>query len=725
MSTHHANGGVMWMNAGPSRRRLVQMPSMIPELMRHFHFLPLIVGTITAMAPVSASAADTHLRTLDANRHFLGALGPREWDFFAGKTPEGRVLAVNFSATANKEAATLFIRQQDVKMAWPVSLNGIKLGHLDLYEGHAVSMFSIPPNALKDGENTLTISSSGLPDDVIIGDIRLDDRPPSAALGGAKITVSVTAAGSDAGMPCRLTMIDEEGALTPVLATPAGETATRSGVVYTAHGHAEISVPAGRYTLHATRGFEYGLATAQVDVAAGESKKLALQLNREVPTPNLVACDTHVHSRTFSGHGDATDLERAITLAGEGIELPIATDHNRYADYVPAALQAGVRDYFTPVLGIEVTTPAGHFNAFPAAAQDAPLPNFKLSNWPEIMASIRAVPGLRVVIQNHPRDTHNNFIPFSRDHFNPVTGDNLRDDGAPFTFDAMELVNSGAMQTDFMQTYRDWFALLNHGYRITGVGSSDCHDVSRFIVGQARSYVVCQDNEPGKIDVDQACRSFKEGRVCVSLGLLTRIKVEERYEPGDLAQISGSEIHVQVRVLGPSWTRADKVELFQNGLKIREAKLDAPSAAAEKGVIDWRLPRPAHDVHLVAIASGPGVAENYWKQAPPYQPSSPVLNLRVIGSTNPVWVDADGDGKFTAPRDHAAALIKLAATDEPRALLGALKEGDAAVTSQAASLLHKKGIDLRSANFTDALNRSPAAVQQGFRDYLATISLER
>ena len=53
-----------------------------------------------------------------------------------------------------------------------------------------------------------------------------------------------------------------------------------------------------------------------------------LAIRREVATPGLVACDTHVHTLTNSGHGDATIAERVVTLAGEGIELPIATDHN-------------------------------------------------------------------------------------------------------------------------------------------------------------------------------------------------------------------------------------------------------------------------------------------------------------------------------------------------------------------------------------------------------------
>jgi hypothetical protein len=87
----------------------------------------------------------------------------------------------------------------------------------------------------------------------------------------------------------------------------------------------------------------------------------------------------------LSGHGDATLDERALTLAGEGIELAIATEHNRFADYTDAARRMNVANYFTCAIGNEVTTKTGHFIAFPAAATDAPVPDFSLTDWPALM----------------------------------------------------------------------------------------------------------------------------------------------------------------------------------------------------------------------------------------------------------------------------------------------------------------------------------------------------
>src|SRR5690606_16009075 len=151
-------------------------------------------------------------------------------------------------------------------------------------------------------------------------------------------------------------------------------------------------------------------------------------IRREVPTAGYVAADTHVHTLTHSGHGDATVNERMITLAAEGIELPIAADHNVQIDHRPFAREMKVERYFTPVIGNEVTTPVGHFNIFPATA-GAKIPNNRLTDWGAILDDIFRAPGVKVAILNHARDIHSGVRPFGPKRFNDVVGENL--DGWP------------------------------------------------------------------------------------------------------------------------------------------------------------------------------------------------------------------------------------------------------------------------------------------------------
>jgi hypothetical protein len=380
-----------------------------------------------------------------------------------------------------------------------------------------------------------------------------------------------------------------------------------------------------------------------------------------------------------------------------------------------------------------VTTAFGHFNAFPIDPGSKP-PDYHLSDWPSLMQSIRATPGVQVVVLNHPRDTHANFLPFAATNFNPVSGENLRgpalhsafgEGGPEFSFDAMEVINSGAMQSDWMLPFRDWFALLNHGYRVTALATSDSHDVSRFIVGQGRSYVAGNDADPSQINVAQACESILRGRVLVSLGLLTKMTVNGKFSVGALATGLGQKFQVQVEVLVPSWVEADRVQLFANGIMIQESRLDQHAKNSVKEnraarTISWTLPRPAHDVFLVAIASGPGVTAPYWPIARPFQPSSRAWDPPVIGANNPIWLDADGDGKFSSAHDYAKTLLSRFGPN-PATLLPELAKYDEAVCVQAASLCQSAGHDIRGEEFVRRLKTSSDSVRHAFERYTATL----
>src|SRR6185503_20662682 len=101
--------------------------------------------------------------------------------------------------------------------------------------------------------------------------------------------------------------------------------------------------------------------------------------------------------------------------------------------------------------------------------------------------------------------------------------------------DAMEVLNSSAQQTDYLLVYRDWFALWNRGYRVTGVGSSDGHDVSRYIIGQGRTYISSRASNPAQIDISEACSNLVTGRTLVNMGVVAQMTVDDKYGTGDLA----------------------------------------------------------------------------------------------------------------------------------------------------------------------------------------------
>lgn len=677
------------------------------------------LSAAAAFLALASSSFAAEPRVLDGGLHHLRIDGPREWEEFP-EAAEAASLALTFEAEPNEAEQTLRLRQYDVKQEWHVRLNGKELGRLRQDENEMVVYFAVPSGALTAGRNEVRVEQSvggrAVPDDVRIGEVALDSRPVREVLSEATVSVTVVDADSGGPIPARVTVLTPEGVLQTAGAESGGPLAVRPGVVYTASGAATFGLPAGRYVLHAGHGFEYTLASEEVTLAAGDRVEKKLAIRREVPTAGWVACDTHTHSLTHSGHGDATAEERMVTLAGEGVELAVATDHDVAIDYDPVARVVGVRRFFTPVIGDEVTTGVGHFNVFPLDPNGT-LPDPKVTGWETLFDSIRRLPGRKAVILNHPRDLHRGYRPFGPERFNSVVAEPL--DGRPLGFDAVEVVNSGATQVDPMLPVRDWMALLNVKPAVTPVGASDSHDVARYIVGQGRTYVRAGDADPGDIDVAEAIGSFLAGRAAVSYGLFAELTAGDRHGPGDLAAVDGEEVAVHVRVLGPHWTAAERVELFANGIKIREATVSGEAAPSPgvKAVVTWALPKPRHDVHLVAVARGPGIKGNYWRSAKPYQPTTPRWEPYVLGVSGAVWLDADGDGRRTAAREYAERLHAEAGGDLAK-LVASLAGYDEAVAAHAALLVERGGRPPTDPTVTTALEDAAPAVRAGFRSYL-------
>ena len=623
--------------------------------------------------------------TLEAKRLHLGKAGQFEWDAFKDRTVDAERLERRFEAKVNAAEQTLRLWQRDVKLTWPVLLNGRKLGALVTAETAMESLLTIPAGVLRDGENVLIIEAPPSLDDIEVGPVFIAAKPMTEVMSGARVEVGVTDGETGGGLPCRLTLTRTDGTLQPLRAEPAGEVTVRTGVVYTRNGRAMLSLSPGDYILHAGRGFEWSIDRRAISLRAGETKQVPMRLLREVPTAGWIAADSHIHTLTHSGHGDAKIEERMLTIAGEGIELAVATDHNHHTDYAPTSASMGVAERFTPVVGNEVTTKHGHFNAFPVEP-GARVVNHEQADWAKLLPEVRSTPGVKVITLNHPRDLHSGFIPFGGMQFNPNTGRHRQGDA--LDIDAMEVITSAAMQSDIHLLYRDWFALLNRGHQIAAIASSDSHDVNRFILGQGRTYVAAKDTDPENLDLDEVWSSYKEGRLLVSLGLLTQLKVNDKFLVGDLATGLAQNIKVEATIYGPAWAQADQIELFANGILIREQKIEDGQRAGEKARIVWQIPKPAHDVHLVVIATGPGIKEPFWEIPRPYQPSSKTFVPRVVGSTNPIWLDADGDGRFDSAFAIARRLIQENGGDRDK-LRAALKHCDQSVAVQVESLMAK------------------------------------
>lgn len=638
----------------------------------------------------------------------------REWSDFPADA-QGRGLVVPFESEANSQPWTIVLRRIDVKEGWQAKLNGRLLGRLFSDENDMQEVWEVPARGIRAGKNVFELeATSDRNDDIRVGELWLDTRPRSEVFSQAKVRLSATDVHGEA-IPCRFTIVNSKGTLAALGAESNDQLAVRSGVVYSLNGQAEIGLAPGDYTVYCGRGFEYSLGKRQLQIKSGDNTQLAFQLRREVETPGLVAVDTHVHTFEVSRHGDASLVERMITLAGEGIEVAVATDHNVHVDYRPYLKRMGVDRHVTPIIGNEVTTKYGHFNVFPATAAAEPS-NHRAENWEALFKSIYTTPNVRVAILNHPRDVHSGFTPFAPRNMIAATGKRL--DNRRLQANGMELINSAALQSDPMPALRNWLALLNRGLPITAVGSSDSHEVSRKIVGQGRSYVYADDRKPGEIDTEQVVRCFQNGRVMTSLGLLVELTVEGKSESGDTHTVGEDEHEVtaSIRVQGPQWTQAEQVQLYVNGRLYRSVEVprERRSLAGEKMRVEWSVQLPRHDAHLVAVARGAGQLAPFWPIAKAYQPTSPEWSPYVFGASGVVRIDVDGDG-FQPVRHYAQQLVKQ--HDKLPALLTALEGYDRSVSIFAAESWLDAGRSLDSASLEAADERVAGA----FREYLQSL----
>ncbi len=675
---------------------------------------PILSGVVCVVTLVmaglqSASAADL---VITARMHHLRSGADREWAEFPVNA-EGRELVLAFPAKANQAEQTLRLRHRDLKQPWLVFLNGTETARLPLDEADMITYWAVPAGALKDGRNELRIRcTGGDSDDVLIGQVTLVDRPKGQLLSEATVDVSVREAPNGTAIPSRITVVDTHGTLVSFGNVSGPQQAVRPGVVYTGSGTVRLELPAGRYVIYAGRGFEYSVASVDVDLARGAHVSRRLTIHRDVDTAGWAAMDTHVHTGAFAGHGDAGLDERLLTIAGEGVELPVSTEHNMRVDLEARARAAGLRDYFTPVLGTEVTTASiGHFNVFPLPVEGSAI-DPRVVDWGGLRDAIAGAAAEPVIVLNHGQDLHGGFRPLGRARHVSLTGEDL--DGWRLPANAMEVVNSGAVLSDALSLPRDWMGLLNRGVILTPVGSSDSHDVSRYIVGQGRTYVRCGDRDAGRIDVSQAIGALRGGQVMVSYGLLAEIEVAGK-GPGQLVQPAGA-MDVKIRVKGPGWVRASRVALYVNGLKVREQPIGGGTKAGLKWEATWRLPKPSHDVHLVAMATGPGVAAPYWPTAKPYQPSSSAFTPYVLGLSGAVFVDADGSGTFESAHEYARR--EVSAAGDRRGLITRLSGYDIAVATQAASLLRVQDPDGFESTVLGMIPNAPPQVAQGFAAYL-------
>jgi hypothetical protein len=359
-------------------------------------------------------------------------------------------------------------------------------------------------------------------------------------------------------------------------------------------GDGEIPIPAGRYRATVSRGFEYTAQEQTFAVRDGATASIDATLERVVDTSGWISADLHVHAVPSPDAPTLLD-DRVRSLAASGVEVAAATDHNAVTDYGPTIRALGAQRWLASIVGDEVTTRGvelGHFNVFPLAAGESPVP-FANTTPHDIFAAARAAAPQdrdKVVQVNHPRMGSIGYFELLR--FDPGDLDAWRRRSPLFdaSFDAIEVFN-GDDYSDIGRVeacLRDWYALLDAGLRVTATGNSDSHKLTYHEPGVPRNYVRVGNDAPEAFDERGFIDAVRHGRVVVSSGPFVRLSAAGAEVGDDVAP--GDDIAVHVHVEAPPWIDVATVELVRRGETI--ATWHRPADRASPPVV--RFDETAH-----------------------------------------------------------------------------------------------------------------------------------
>jgi len=444
--------------------------------------------------------------------------------------------------------------------------------------------------------------------------------------------------------------------------------------------HAPLA--AGRYRLVATRGPEYALDSRELTVPpeGGELRVAPFAPRRVIELQGIASADLHVHAQA-SDDSAMPNAARLASFVAEGVDVIVTTDHDHLGDFRPALAALDLGDRIRVIQGVEATSSApseaapwtlGHTNAWPVpyrpTAHRKGAPPTQERTLAELYAELRRDFGARVVQMNHPmskqlqaRDdeaylTHLGSVGRAADPTLPLEAfpnDALlvpASDGRTraIDFDAIELMN-GASRVEFLQMREQWYALLRQGLRRTATANSDTHGPDQ-VAAYPRNYVYAA--APGATwDEAAIVDAVRAGRLFGTNGPLVARFTANGARMGDDVAAEGGRVTVELAIAAAPWVPVDEVRLLANGEVVRRwSELPAGASAPTLRLEERALLTLERDSFLTVEAGAPLTSA----EAAPAAATGDYADVVAPGFvptafTNPIWVDADGDGRFSAP----------------------------------------------------------------------------
>jgi hypothetical protein len=479
-------------------------------------------------------------------------------------------------------------------------------------------------------------------------DLRLDVAP------GGTLRIRVNDPDTKRPLTARIIVRGEGSTLDPTFGPDYR--ATGAGPLIDAlRGELLTPVPEGHYRVYATKGIEWSVDAKSVVVLPGHTVDVDLSPRHVVPSDGVIDCDLHVHARP-SFDSPVSPEDRVLSLVAAGIDFAVPSEHNIVGDYAPMLATLDLSRQLSTVTGIEVTTYSprfGHFGVFPFPK--GPVPPFRATTAAQVFAAAHRDPA-RVLQINHPR-LSKGIGYFDIVHFDPKAP--RPPSGMRTDFDTIEVYNGfdGAEPARVDAVLRDWFALLNEGFKHVATGSSDSHRIQYQWAGYPRTMVTVPVTAPVDealgVDPLAVIAALKKGHALVSSGPIIDLEVDGAHA-GDEAPAMDGRVRAHVTVRAAPWIDVTSVDIVVSGRVVQTIPVPTrPTTTGPEGgtlaeaqMRTLRLEETvnidvgATDGWMLLVARGSRKLDDVL----PFMPVTP------MAFTNPVWLLHDPASYFGPPR---------------------------------------------------------------------------
>jgi len=434
---------------------------------------------------------------------------------------------------------------------------------------------------------------------------------------------------------------------------------------YSASGVGVGDVAPGAYDVTVTRGTEYTTSHRSIIVPSNGGYRLNVTLDHVVDTTGYMCSDNHVHAAP-SGDNKISIEERIRSVAAEGLDVVVSTDHDIVVSWQFGIDQNNLGDQVAYVQGEEVTESIpGHNNIYPIQ----PWPDVNARGGPvqwwnsqidsccamdlaELFAAERAR-GAQIIQVNHPRSGVFSAIAYDRmtgAATEPPASIGMRPGAVLWDlgFDVYELMNG--ITSPFMNpsdprytgNFEDWMSLLNLGHPKTVLGNSDVHDWD--MPAYPRNYFPTSSDSPRDFNVDEMIDAIKKGNVLISMGAFARIEANTTFEMGDTVAGPVDHVNLHVHIEGIPEIDVTHFKVFVNCDQFLDVPTTDPNAVVKyDGVV---VISKSQDYHIEVLGFG---VNNLPQGLIQFDSSA---EPRFV--SNAIFVDADGGG-YTPPGGKTCA----------------------------------------------------------------------